>query len=380
MGKVGCELIASALTGGAGSSTRAARLLDKIDEIKLWRDRKRNGDSDGDSNGDGDNDRRRDGEGDAPACSLNSFPTGTPVLLADGTRVPIEVIEPGDRVLAHNLATGMWRAQPVLAQWSHVDDGRMATAWLDDGSSITATDHHQFWVDSDGRWVELDDVSAGDVLLTPDGATTVVSVEVAPPAETLVWELDVAIDDNFVVSTGTLDVLVHNADCGTPEHRNDAWDDYDGPLSRAEFDERYDELARLGAGLPDDIDIAGVDPVTGIPVVIKDADGRVIDLRSDDMLDQRAAEIFASEGEGTLILGRQDDTRRYVGDPDAVVLYVGDWSVELNDAFIQNAITERRPIEFVSDPFDLDNSIFAREVQMLADAGWTITSEGAFPP
>lgn len=146
-------------------------------------------------------------------CGVNSFPTGTPVLMADGSYTAIDKVRADDRVLAANPVTGVWTSRPVLDQWSHLDDGRMATATLTDGSSVTATDHHEFWVASNGAWVELDDVRPGDFLLTPDGVTAVAALQVGGRQNSLVWELDVAVDDTFAVHTGTNDVLVHNGDC-----------------------------------------------------------------------------------------------------------------------------------------------------------------------
>lgn len=146
------------------------------------------------------------------SCALNSFPTGTQVRMADGTLRPIEMIEPGDSVLTANPETGEWSNQRVLDQWSHLDDGDMTTATFDDGSEITATDHHLFWVDNQGAWVRLEDVQSGDSLLTPEGVTTVDHVVTAGATSTLVWELDTQTTDTFTVNTGTADVVVHNAD------------------------------------------------------------------------------------------------------------------------------------------------------------------------
>ncbi len=125
---------------------------------------------------------------------------------------PIELVEPGDLVLAADPVSGVWSYESVLDQWSHVDDGRLVTAVLVDGSEITATDDHLFWVDSDGAWVELDDVGPGDSLLTPDGVATVAHVVLWPQANQLVWELDTTGPDTFTVHAATNDVLVHNAD------------------------------------------------------------------------------------------------------------------------------------------------------------------------
>jgi hypothetical protein len=87
----------------------------------------------------------------------------------------------------------------------------MATLTVAGGGQVTATDDHRFWVADSGAWVGAGQVQPGDQLLTPDGVTTVAAVAVSPPAETLVWELDIATDDTFAVGAGSADVLVHNA-------------------------------------------------------------------------------------------------------------------------------------------------------------------------
>jgi len=117
-------------------------------------------------------------------------------------------------VLAADPVTDVWTPREVLDQWSHLDNGHMATVTLADGSTVTATDHHKFWVASDGSWIELDQVRPGDSLLTPDGITQVANVTITKRQTTLVWELDTAINDTFTVHTGTHDLLVHNQDDG----------------------------------------------------------------------------------------------------------------------------------------------------------------------
>lgn len=46
----------------------------------------------------------------------------------------------------------------------------MATVVLTDGSAITATDHHRFYEAGAGAYVEAEDLTPGDVLVTPEGA------------------------------------------------------------------------------------------------------------------------------------------------------------------------------------------------------------------
>jgi len=149
---------------------------------------------------------------DRPRVCRSSFPTGTTVRMGTGELRPIELIEPGDYVLAADPLTGQWSTELVLNQWSYLDADQLTTATLADGSTITATDHHLFWVGSDQEWIELEYVTTGDQLLTPTGVTAVANVITHQQTETLVWELDTAGPDTFTVHTGTTDLLVHNAD------------------------------------------------------------------------------------------------------------------------------------------------------------------------
>ena len=197
-GKVICKLAIQYLTGKA-----AATLVTKIDDFLK---------------------RRRNGpDGPDVPCRISSFPGDTEVRMADGSLERIDRIEPGDWVLSHNLDTSVWEPKQVLDQWSHLDRGPPATAALLDGSQVTATDDHFFWVtptgapgvSGNGRWTELAAVAPGDRLLSPAGPVTVEVVTVGTSQTWTVWELTVADNHNFTVHTGTVDLLAHNK-CGDP--------------------------------------------------------------------------------------------------------------------------------------------------------------------
>lgn len=251
-GKMSCEVLATVLTGGTATGLSKAlkkitpsslkKFLDKLDGKKNGKDSDggdsnegadRNDAGNGDSDG-GDRDDARDKDDatddDGESCRISSFPTGTQVLMADGTQTSIELIRPGDYVISYNVDTGVWEPKLVLDQWSHRDRGPPATATLDDGSTITATDDHQFWVMTDGAsdWRELQHLNEGDQLLSPERAVTVENITVGPRHPWTVWELTVADNHNFTVSTGTDRVLVHN---GCSETK------YDGDFS--EFDDKF---------------------------------------------------------------------------------------------------------------------------------------------
>ncbi len=225
IGKFGCQLVAALFTGGGALASRFGSVTKMLDTINDFLTRRRGHGGVRESELPG-NPRDRDDRNDeedfvSPAnCRvLDSFPTGTRVRMASGSLVPIERIRPGQRVLAADPISGVWSSQLVLDQWSHVDTGRMVTAVLADGSRISATDHHMFWVASDGAWLELEEVTAGDLLLTPSGTIPVVATIEHPEADTLVWEIDTDGPNTFTVNTGSRDVLVHN--CGDTDFPSD---------------------------------------------------------------------------------------------------------------------------------------------------------------
>jgi len=146
-------------------------------------------------------------------CRHSSFPGDTLVAMADGSHRRIDAIEPGDRVLSHNFDTSVWEPKQVLDQWSHPDRGPPATVTLADGSRVTGTDDHLFWVGNTGSWTELQWLQPGDQLLTPAGAVSVQSAVTGPGHDWLVWELTVADNHNFTVAAGRHDLLVHNRSC-----------------------------------------------------------------------------------------------------------------------------------------------------------------------
>ncbi|MFG2810327.1 polymorphic toxin-type HINT domain-containing protein [Streptomyces sp. DT199] len=106
----------------------------------------------------------------------NSFTGDTPVLTADGTRKPIKDVNVGDAVLATDPETGETGPRKVTALIQGSGDKRLVDITLDtDGltgpstGKITATDGHPFWVPALHRWVEANDLKAGQWLQTSAG-------------------------------------------------------------------------------------------------------------------------------------------------------------------------------------------------------------------
>ncbi|MFG2296289.1 polymorphic toxin-type HINT domain-containing protein [Streptomyces sp. NPDC048603] len=156
-----------------------------------------------------------------PSCKLNSFPTGTRVLMADGTTKKIEDVKAGDTVAATDPQTGQTRLRKVTATITTPDDKEFTDLALTDDANprgpptqLTSTRHHPHWNETRKQWVDAGDFSPGDQLVQPDGRTlTVQSVRNYPYAVTT---HNLTVDDfhTYYVLAGATPVLVHNCPAG----------------------------------------------------------------------------------------------------------------------------------------------------------------------
>ncbi|MFF4816090.1 polymorphic toxin-type HINT domain-containing protein [Kitasatospora sp. NPDC001309] len=154
----------------------------------------------------------------------NSFPTGTQVLMGDGTLKSIEDIHEGDVVMATDPQTGETRPETVTATITTPDDKDFTDLTLTDDASprgppaadqskITSTHHHPYWSETRQQWVDAGDLTPGEKLRQPDGTTlTIQSVRNYPYAVTT-HNLTVSLLHTYYVQAGSTPVLVHNS-CG----------------------------------------------------------------------------------------------------------------------------------------------------------------------
>ncbi|MGW5628580.1 polymorphic toxin-type HINT domain-containing protein [Streptosporangium sandarakinum] len=151
------------------------------------------------------------------ACKRNSFVPGTLVLMADGTRKPIEDVEVGDQVVAADPETGQTAARRV----SHLIVGNgekhlvRVVVGSSDGTasndaSVTATDGHPFWVVNLHAWVKASELLPGMVLRT--GAGTYVQIKAIKKWTTTQRVHNLTVDGlhTYHVLAGDQAVLVHN--------------------------------------------------------------------------------------------------------------------------------------------------------------------------
>ncbi|MGW0029721.1 ricin-type beta-trefoil lectin domain protein [Streptomyces sp. NPDC003314] len=102
------------------------------------------------------------------SCKLNSFPSTTRVLMADGSRKAISEVRRGDRVLAEDPDSGDRGPQTVTSTYAH-DTDRLVDVSFADGQQLTSTAGHRVHVAERG-WTLVSELRAGDRLRSPDGS------------------------------------------------------------------------------------------------------------------------------------------------------------------------------------------------------------------
>lgn len=122
-------------------------------------------------------------------CTGGCFVASTPVLLADGSRKPIESIRAGEIVLAADPVTGQAMPRPVSGVAIH-GPADSADGIVVINGSLRSTRNHPFWVD--GTSVRADALQVGQMLhvASVDGGKTtirsipVTSVQIEPGSVT----------------------------------------------------------------------------------------------------------------------------------------------------------------------------------------------------
>ncbi|BCJ58283.1 hypothetical protein Jiend_17050 [Micromonospora endophytica] len=143
----------------------------------------------------------------------NSFPPGTLVLMADGTTKAIEDVRVGDVVEATDPETGESGPRTVTAEITDSGEKTLVKLVLDVGTateSVTATDNHPFWEDSERKWTRAGDLRVGQLVRTPDGSRVRVIDIVAYNLPAVVHNLTVDDLHTYYVLAGNVPVLVHN--------------------------------------------------------------------------------------------------------------------------------------------------------------------------
>lgn len=166
--------------------------------------------------------KKPEADGGTPAiCGRkHSFLPGTPVLLADGTRMPIQAVHVGDLVMATDPVRGETTARPVTATITTPDDERFTRITVRSAGrqqTITATDTHPFWLADQHRWADAGDIRPGAALRAPDGDRLPVVDVHRYTKRQRTHDLTVDVMHTYYVGIGSQYALVHNNDgdfCG----------------------------------------------------------------------------------------------------------------------------------------------------------------------
>jgi hypothetical protein len=139
---------------------------------------------------------------------LKSFTGSTLVLMADGTKKPIEDIEVGDRVVATDPETGERVTRKVTRVWVHDDE---VLDLVVEGEAITTTEGHLFWTVTDRRFERADELADGEVV-RGDGGREILVSGFRLGSQRIVPAYNLSIADVHTYHVGDSSVLVHN-DC-----------------------------------------------------------------------------------------------------------------------------------------------------------------------
>ncbi|WP_188273946.1 polymorphic toxin-type HINT domain-containing protein [Streptomyces sp. CBMA152] len=169
--------------------------------------------------GEADAEARGAGEGKEAPTKCDSFPTGTRVMMADGTTKAIQDIHDGDTVLATDPQTGQTRPETVTTTITTPDDKDFTDLTLTDDANprgppakITSTHHHPYWSQTRHQWVDAGELHAGEHLRQPEGASLTVTAVRNYQYAVTTHNLTVAQLHTYYVLAGATPVLVHN--CG----------------------------------------------------------------------------------------------------------------------------------------------------------------------
>jgi hypothetical protein len=145
------------------------------------------------------------------ACKTGCFPAGTLVATPQGS-VPIDRMQVGQLVLSENPLSGTVEAEPVQAVLADPVSLLLAVD-LSDGSAITVTADHPFWVElgqdrHHGVWLEAGQLWRGMRLRVTSGADVVVLGVRRHMGQAVVYTLTVAKDHTYFVGSAQVLVII----------------------------------------------------------------------------------------------------------------------------------------------------------------------------
>ncbi|MBO3087836.1 RHS repeat-associated core domain-containing protein [Cellulomonas dongxiuzhuiae] len=137
-----------------------------------------------------------------------SFDGATLVVMADGSRKPIDEVRVGEMVQAMDPETGGAR-EVTPHTWMHQDT--LVDLTVEGGAALTTTEDHPFWSVTDQRFEAADELSEGERILSADGQELeVYGLAPGSARQALAYNLTVEGIHTYFVGVGDESALVHN--------------------------------------------------------------------------------------------------------------------------------------------------------------------------
>ncbi|MFD2465725.1 polymorphic toxin-type HINT domain-containing protein, partial [Amycolatopsis samaneae] len=192
----------------------------------------------------------------------NSFTPDTPVLMADGSHRRIDQVVVGEEVTATDPVSGLTGPRRVSAIIVGEGEKHLVKVGVGvDGThtgTVDATDHHPFWVDGEGRWVDAKDLKPGSRLRAADGGELPVTSVGFRTEVRKVYNLTVEGIHTYYVDAHGADVLVHNSDACEVGEEPKPKPSKEVPVSTASWENARNKALEL---------MGDIDPATRVPYV-----------------------------------------------------------------------------------------------------------------
>jgi hypothetical protein len=180
-------------------------------------------------------------------ANCHSFPPGTTVLLADGSRTAIEDVRLGDWVTVTDPNLGLTTSRPVVDTiTTEYDKAFTQLTVVVDGSptTITATNTHPFWLVDKERWVKAGSIRPGAELRTPSGVALPVTAVSHHSKQRRTHDLTIRDIHSYYIGVGPQNALVHNCDEWTSKGNIDEHYEKHGEEMGYESQIEYEEAAK----------------------------------------------------------------------------------------------------------------------------------------
>lgn len=142
------------------------------------------------------------------SCSCSGQPgtcflTGTLILLADGTKKPIEKVREGDIIISYNIEDSEVVKNKVTRLLHH---GKNDDGYLIINGILKVTPNHAIYTNNE--WIPAGKIKIGDYVVRSNGEKTrVYSIDIKPAVVNNVYNLHIDGDEHNYFAE---DILVHN--------------------------------------------------------------------------------------------------------------------------------------------------------------------------